>query len=147
MLIFGCDFWFTTSLFVLKFYGPVNPMGSCRAQSVYLTTRLLGRLSFLAVNQYCAHSFTKNWQLPFLDQRKGENDHRKYFMINLHIQLSHRGRRFTTSIFQCDFYLKQIIKDQKWPMLIRCLPISRTKTWRTVAERTDRHENNIHPYT
>ena len=32
-------------LFVLRFYGPVNPMGSCRAPSVYLTTRLLGRLS------------------------------------------------------------------------------------------------------
>ena len=32
-------------VFVLRFYGPVNPMGSCRAQSVYLTTRLLGRLS------------------------------------------------------------------------------------------------------
>ena len=33
------------SLFVLRFYGPVNPMGSCRARSVYLTTRLLGRVS------------------------------------------------------------------------------------------------------
>ena len=32
-------------LFVLRFYGLVNPMGSCRAWSVYLTTRLLGRLS------------------------------------------------------------------------------------------------------
>ena len=31
-------------LFALRFYGPVNPMGSCRARSVYLTTRLLGRL-------------------------------------------------------------------------------------------------------
>ena len=31
--------------FVLRFYGPVNPVGSCRARSVYLTTRLLGRLS------------------------------------------------------------------------------------------------------
>ena len=31
-------------LFVLRFYNPVNPMGSCRAQSVYLTTRLLSRL-------------------------------------------------------------------------------------------------------
>ena len=62
---------------------------------------------------YCAHSFARNWQLPFLNQRKGENDHRKYFTINLHermlptlegvepvtswspvgrhIQLSHRG--------------------------------------------------------
>ena len=36
------------SLFVLRFYGPVNPMGSCRVQSVYLTTRLLGRLSPLS---------------------------------------------------------------------------------------------------
>ena len=34
-----------TGLFVLRFYGPVNPMGSCRAQSVYLTTHLQGRLS------------------------------------------------------------------------------------------------------
>ena len=35
-------------LFVLRFYGPVNPMGSCRARSVYLTTHLLGRLSPLS---------------------------------------------------------------------------------------------------
>ena len=35
-------------LFVLRFYGPVNPMGSCRAQSVYLTTHLLGRFSPLS---------------------------------------------------------------------------------------------------
>ena len=34
-------------LFVLRFYGPVNPLGSCRVLSVYmyLTTLLLGRLS------------------------------------------------------------------------------------------------------
>ena len=32
-------------LFVLRFYGPVNPVGSCRARSVYLTTLLLGILS------------------------------------------------------------------------------------------------------
>ena len=34
--------------FVLRFCGPVNPVGSCRARSVYLTTRLLGRLSPLS---------------------------------------------------------------------------------------------------
>ena len=34
--------------FVLRSYGPVNPMGSCRERSVYLTTRLLGRLSPLS---------------------------------------------------------------------------------------------------
>ena len=35
-------------LFVLRFYGPVNPMGSCRARSVYLTTLLLDRFSPLS---------------------------------------------------------------------------------------------------
>ena len=28
------------------------------------------------VNQYCAHSFARNWQLPILNQQKGENDSR-----------------------------------------------------------------------
>ena len=35
-------------LFVLRFYGPVNPKGSCRARSVYLATHLLGKLSPLS---------------------------------------------------------------------------------------------------
>ena len=35
-------------LFVLRFYGPVNPVGSCRARSICLTTRLLGRLNPLS---------------------------------------------------------------------------------------------------
>ena len=30
--------------FVLRFYGSVNPIGSCKALSVYLTTLLLDRL-------------------------------------------------------------------------------------------------------
>ena len=38
-----------TDYFVcVGFYGPVNPMGPCRVQSVYLTTCLLGRLSPLS---------------------------------------------------------------------------------------------------
>ena len=57
-------------LFVLRFYGPVNPMGSCWARSVYLTTHLLGKLSPLSVIKNCAHSFTRNWQLPFLNQQE-----------------------------------------------------------------------------
>ena len=36
------------------------------------------------VNQYCAHSYARNWQLIFINQWKGENDPRKYFTINLH---------------------------------------------------------------
>ena len=35
-------------LFVLRFYGPVNPMGSCRVRPVNLTTHLLGSLSPLS---------------------------------------------------------------------------------------------------
>ena len=35
-------------LFVLWFYGPVNPMGSCQVRTVYLTTRLLGMLNPLS---------------------------------------------------------------------------------------------------
>ena len=41
-----------------------------------------GGLALQAVNQYCAFSFVRNWQLP-LNQRKWENDRRKYFMIYL----------------------------------------------------------------
>ena len=40
-------------LFVLRFYGPVNPMGLCRAYSVYLTALLLDRLSRLSGSPVC----------------------------------------------------------------------------------------------
>ena len=42
---------------------------------------LLGSLPVLS-----AHSFTSTsyWQFPFLNQRKGENDRRNYFMTKLH---------------------------------------------------------------
>ena len=39
---------------------------------------LLGSLPVVS-----AHSFDSNWQLPFLNQQKGENGHRNYFMTNL----------------------------------------------------------------
>ena len=42
-------------------------------RSVYLTTlSWAGRV----LPATCAHSFTRNWQLPLLNPRKGENDHR-----------------------------------------------------------------------
>ena len=47
-------------------------------------TFFLGRLSSKRLTSTFAHSFTRNWQVPFSNQRKGENDRRKYFMINLH---------------------------------------------------------------
>ena len=67
-------------LFVLRFYGPVNPMGSCRARSVYLTTRLLGRLSSLSGKPVLCTFFRQKLTTAFLNQRKGENNHRKYFI-------------------------------------------------------------------
>ena len=60
--------WFSIDevLFVLWFYGLVNPIGSCRAQSVYLITLLLGRLSPLSGQPVLCNSFARNWHLPFL---------------------------------------------------------------------------------
>ena len=40
---------------------------------------LLGSLQVLS-----AHSFVNNWQLPFLNKRKGENGWKNYFMTKLH---------------------------------------------------------------
>ena len=39
-------------------------------------------LSSKRLTSTCAHSFARNWQLPFLDQGKGKNNSRKYFMID-----------------------------------------------------------------
>ena len=70
--------------FVLRFYSPINPLGSCQAQSIYPTTCFPGQaMSPKQLTSTCAHSFARNWQLPFLNQQKGENDCRKYFIINL----------------------------------------------------------------
>ena len=52
---------------IIPFWLLVCLFWSFTAQSVYQTI-------LLAVNQYCAHSFARNWQLPF---------RRKWFMINL----------------------------------------------------------------
>ena len=51
------------------------------SQSFNLLTLFLGRLSPLST---CAHSFASNWQLPLLNQWKGENDLWNDFMINPH---------------------------------------------------------------
>ena len=69
---------------MLRFYGPVNPMGSCRAQSVYLTT-FTGQAKSSEQLTSIVHILSPGADnCPFLNKRKGENDRRKYFMINLH---------------------------------------------------------------
>ena len=104
----------------LWFYSPVNPLGSYPAWSVYLTTLFLGRHGALRLTSTCAHSAARNWRMSFLNQRKGDNDCRKYFMINLHknvagpngdpvsnllitgqmhIRLSHQGQHFLEQVW------------------------------------------------
>ena len=66
---------------VLVFYGPSTHFRSFRAPSVNLSTLFPAKppRQFTSV-----HSFVSNWQLPFLNQWKGENGRRNYFMTNLH---------------------------------------------------------------
>ena len=78
-LIFPC-------LLVLRFYGPINQLGSCQAWSVYLTTLFLGQaLSSKQLTSTCAffHQKLTTALLDFLNQGKEENEPRKYFMIYL----------------------------------------------------------------
>ena len=58
-------------LFVLRFYGPVNPMGSCRARSVYLTTRLMGRLSPLSGKPVLCTFFRQTLTTALLESAEG----------------------------------------------------------------------------
>ena len=55
-----------------------------RAVSLQATLFLGQAWSSKLLTSTCAHYLTKNWQLPILNQQKGDNDLKKYFMINLH---------------------------------------------------------------
>ena len=59
------------SLFVSRFYGPVNPIGSCRARSVYLTTHLLGRLSPLSGYPVLCIFFRQKLTTALLESAEG----------------------------------------------------------------------------
>ena len=50
---------------------------------IYLTKPFLSRHGPLLTST-CTHYFPRNWQLSFLNQRKGANVCITYFMINLH---------------------------------------------------------------
>ena len=63
----------------------VNPLGLCTAWAVYFTTFFLDRPNPLKqLTSTCSHPCSRNWQLCFLNQQKGENDRWKYFMTKLH---------------------------------------------------------------
>ena len=58
-------------LFVLRFYGPVNPMESCLAWSIYLTIRLLGRLSPLSDEPVLCTFFRQKLTTALLESVEG----------------------------------------------------------------------------
>ena len=58
-------------LFVLRFYGLVNPMESCRERSIYLTTRLLGRLSPLSGQPVLCTFFRQKLTTAHLESAEG----------------------------------------------------------------------------
>ena len=67
----SCNRGLGESLFVLRFYGPVNPMGSCQVRSVYLTTRLLGRLSPLSGLPVLCTCFRQKLTTALLESAEG----------------------------------------------------------------------------
>lgn len=71
--------------FVLFVLGLIQPIKVMSSLSVKLLTLFLGRIIVpkQLTSTKCTY-FASNWQMTFLNQCKGENDHRKYFMSNLH---------------------------------------------------------------
>ena len=65
----------------LVFYSPSIHFKSFRGRSVNLDALFLGKLGSLPV--LSVHSFASNWQVPFLNQRKGENGSRNISWPNL----------------------------------------------------------------
>ena len=73
--------WGGLDLFVyVEVYGPFNPMGPCRACSVYLTTLLLGRFSPISGQPAWCTFFRQKLTIALLESAEG-NNRRKYFMI------------------------------------------------------------------
>ena len=81
-------------------------------------------LVLYAVNQYCAHSFVRHWQLPFLNQQKGENDRRKYFTINLHerMLLTSAGVEPATSWSPVGWHIQLSHRGQVYSIILKILP-------------------------
>ena len=69
----------TYCLFVLRFYGPVNPMGLCRTRSVYLTTLSLGKLSPLSGEPVLCTFFCQKLTTALLESTEGREWPQKFF--------------------------------------------------------------------
>ena len=86
-------------VFVLRFYSPVNPIGSCQARSVYLTTQFYwaGLVLLSGYNQYCAHSFARNLQLPFLNQPRTHQYPDLLLSVSVNYHVAGAGDAYVTS--------------------------------------------------
>ena len=66
-----------------EFYGQFNCYG--HVKPVIKSTHTFPGLTYTSMRSTstCAHTYARNWQLPFLNQRKRENQWRNVSMINL----------------------------------------------------------------
>ena len=85
-------------LFVSRFYGPVNPLGSCRGWSVYLTKLILGRLSPKQLTSIVHILSSETDNCPSWISR-GENDTIYRVLINSRFGVSYSNFSFLTPTF------------------------------------------------
>ena len=77
-----------TYLFVLRFYGPVNPMGSCRARSVFANLRTHQYWYHIdgsePIHTFTGQAYSSKRLTSIVHILSPENDNCPSFMINLH---------------------------------------------------------------
>ena len=94
---------------------PVNPMGSCGARSVYLTTLLLGRLGPLSGYSVLCIIFRQKLIIALLESAVGR-ECRKYFMINLHERMSDaHPTEPQRPVERCGVVVKHRTRDREVP--------------------------------
>ena len=125
-----------SSLFVLRFYGPVNINGSCRARAFCLITLLLGRLSPL-----CGWPVLRNFYRQKLTTARlesvEENGRRKDFNLHKRMFSTRRGSNPKPP----DHQLHAQIKACQWHQRG-----SENKPWLTVvykAQTKEKQENQL----
>ena len=66
-----------------------------------------GRTLTLLALSCCGSHYFRHWQLPYLNQRKGENGRRHYFITNLHESYAARSRSLCFLYIRSYFQRKQ----------------------------------------
>ena len=107
---------------LFEFYNPVNTVKVMLSRSVNLLTFSWAGLILVSGKQVlCVHTFTSNWQLPFLNWQRGENDHRNIsWLISMEF-VDELGFEIVTSgyvVRYLEAYLVYI--DPKFDFTIKC---------------------------